>query len=190
MVESEGHKCRQNMARARWMLDKHSYTHAHALAHAPGHPHTHTPNTQICNTYRFSMATMVSWTRPDVTLCAHCLSYFFLSHQNCYESPVSAGRVVSERWNKLHFLTWCTSGVQCNRVCEAHCSRSNLLLPTGYSVYHQVQHSQIRYFAHAKYLCVSYGSQNEQRFFTYAGLINWFSKPRRSVFTARYELDL
>jgi hypothetical protein len=52
-----------------------TYTHAHA--HAPGYPYarthvqayTHSP---ICNTYCFSTATMVSWTRLIVTLHAHC----------------------------------------------------------------------------------------------------------------------
>jgi hypothetical protein len=33
-------------------------------------------------------------------------------------------------------------------------------------------------------------SHNKQRLFSYADLTDWFSKPRRRVFTARYELNL
>jgi len=31
----------------------------------------------ICNTYYFSTTTMVTWTRPNVTLYVHCLSCYF-----------------------------------------------------------------------------------------------------------------
>jgi len=44
--------------------------------------------------------------------------------------------------------------------------------------------------AHTVYLCVLYISQNKQRLFPYTALSDWFSQPRRSVFTARYGLDL
>ena len=40
------------------------------------------------------------------------------------------------------------------------------------------------------YLCVLYGSENEQRLFPYTALIAWFVERRRSVLTARYELRL
>ena len=47
--------------------------HVHALATTYIHTHTHT---EVCNTYCFSTATMVSWRRLIVTLCVHCLSCF------------------------------------------------------------------------------------------------------------------
>jgi len=34
------------------------------------------------------------------------------------------------------------------------------------------------------------GSQNKQLLFPYTALTDWFLQPRRSVFTARYGLDL
>jgi len=40
------------------------------------------------------------------------------------------------------------------------------------------------------YLCVLGGSQNKQRLFPRTTLTDWFLYPRRSVFTARYGLDL
>jgi hypothetical protein len=53
------------MVHTRCMLDKQGYTHAHALA-----------PTQICNIYCFSMAKVVTRTRPVVTSYAHFLSCF------------------------------------------------------------------------------------------------------------------
>jgi hypothetical protein len=44
----------------------HARTHAHACTQGP-----------ICNTYCFSTATIISWTRLNVTLCVHCLSCWF-----------------------------------------------------------------------------------------------------------------
>ena len=38
------------------------------------------------------------------------------------------------------------------------------------------------------HLCVLYGSQNKQRLFSSTTLAHWLLEPRRSVFTARYEL--
>jgi hypothetical protein len=35
-----------------------------------------------------------------------------------------------------------------------------------------------------------YGSQNKQRLFSYTTLTDWFLKPKRNVFTVRYELNL
>ena len=43
---------------------------------------------------------------------------------------------------------------------------------------------------HRPYLCVLCGSENKQRLFPYTALTDWFVQARRSVFTARYELDL
>jgi Pyruvate/2-oxoacid:ferredoxin oxidoreductase delta subunit len=56
-------------------------TRTHAHAHAPLYPHTHThthTHTEICNSYCFSTATMVSRTRLNVTSYVHCLSCFKL----------------------------------------------------------------------------------------------------------------
>ena len=44
--------------------------------------------------------------------------------------------------------------------------------------------------AHSVYLCVLCGSQNKQRLFPYTALNDWFVSPRRSVFTARYGLNV
>ena len=56
--------------------------YAHAYARAPWYPtRTHTQactHRHICNTYCFSIASMVSWTRLSVTLYVHCLSCFEL----------------------------------------------------------------------------------------------------------------
>ena len=40
------------------------------------------------------------------------------------------------------------------------------------------------------YLCVLCGSENKQGLFPHTALTGWFLQPRRSVFTARYGLDL
>ena len=71
-----------SMAHERCMLDKKGYTrastrsrpctHTHTHEHACMHPRAH-KNTQICNICCFSTATMVSWTRLDITLHVHCL---------------------------------------------------------------------------------------------------------------------
>ena len=45
----------------------HRHTHTNALTHSQTH-------TEICKTYCFSTATMVSWTRRHVSLYVHCLS--------------------------------------------------------------------------------------------------------------------
>ena len=62
-------------------ISKATCTFAHAHAHQPGYPHAHThayacTHRPICDTYCFSTATMVSWTRLNVTLWIHCLSCF------------------------------------------------------------------------------------------------------------------
>jgi hypothetical protein len=47
-----------------------------------------------------------------------------------------------------------------------------------------------RYVLPTVYLCVLCGSENKQRLFHCTALTDWFLEPRRSVFTARYELIL
>jgi hypothetical protein len=54
-----------NMARACCMLDKWGCVHVHT--------HTHS---EMCNTYCFSTAKVVLWTRLSVTFYAHCLSWY------------------------------------------------------------------------------------------------------------------
>jgi hypothetical protein len=57
-----------------WII-KTTCRHAHAYAHAPGHTHTHT---QMCNTYCFSMATMIR--ERALILCYTyivCLNIYF-----------------------------------------------------------------------------------------------------------------
>ena len=44
--------------------------------------------------------------------------------------------------------------------------------------------------AHTVHLCVLCGSENKQRLFPYKALTDWYLCPRRSVFTARYELNI
>jgi hypothetical protein len=61
---------------ARW-IGKASCTHAHAHAQAAAITDAHT---QICNTYCFSTATVVTWTRLSVTLYVHSLSCYLLSN--------------------------------------------------------------------------------------------------------------
>jgi hypothetical protein len=63
-------------ARMRMPPPTRSGTHMHGLKHAQACTHAHTP---IINTYCFSTAKMVSWTRLNVTLYVHCLSCFFLA---------------------------------------------------------------------------------------------------------------
>jgi hypothetical protein len=52
----------------------HTHTSGPACTRARTHTHTHTHI--ICNTYCFSTATMVMWTRLSVTLHVHCLTVF------------------------------------------------------------------------------------------------------------------
>jgi len=52
------------------MLDNYAYTYIHTYTHT----HTHTHTLRMCNTYSFSIATMVARTRLDVTLHVHSLS--------------------------------------------------------------------------------------------------------------------
>ena len=49
-----------------------------------------------------------------------------------------------------------------------------LLKPSGYFVCHKMQHKKILRSAHTLYLCVLYGSENEQRLFPYTALTDWF----------------
>ena len=64
-------------ALTRCMLDKQGYMRARACA-CPRSRHTHArarahTSTQICNIYCFSTATVVTWTRLNITLYVHCL---------------------------------------------------------------------------------------------------------------------
>ena len=53
----------------------HASMHKHSPARARTHKHTYTnSHTEICSTYRFSTATVVTCTRLDTTLYVHCLS--------------------------------------------------------------------------------------------------------------------
>jgi hypothetical protein len=74
----KGHKWRHNMAHARCMLEKQGYTHARSCTRprcwAPARARAHT---DICNTYCYSTAAMVSRTRLSVTLYVFCLFCFF-----------------------------------------------------------------------------------------------------------------
>jgi hypothetical protein len=56
------------------------------------------------------------------------------------------------------------------------------LQPSGYFVFHQVEHYKILRSAHTMYLCVLYGSKKKQRSFSCAALTG--------VFTERYEQNL
>ena len=56
-------------SRARQATDD-NMAHAHCMVDTYGYIHT----LRICNTYCFSIATMVTRTRLNVTLYAHCLS--------------------------------------------------------------------------------------------------------------------
>jgi len=64
------------------------------------------------------------------------------------------------------------------------------LKPFEYFIYRQFNIQQFYVLPHTVYLCVLCGSQNKERLFPYTALTDWFLKPRRSVFTARYGLDL
>jgi hypothetical protein len=62
MVQTDrqaGHRWQYNTEQARCLLNKKSYKHT----------------LRICNTYCFFTATMVTWTRLNVTLQEYCLSY-------------------------------------------------------------------------------------------------------------------
>ena len=79
-------------------INKTTRSHAHADAHALGHPHTPT-HTPICNTYCFSTATVVSWTRLSVTLYVHCLYCC-----NSLHLTVSVKSTVTVLLFRLHIL--------------------------------------------------------------------------------------
>jgi hypothetical protein len=83
IVDTEGPQITIWRIRVACWISKATCTYAHAHSHATGYPHARTharPPAQacthrpICNTYCFSTATIVSWTRLIVTLYVHCLS--------------------------------------------------------------------------------------------------------------------
>ena len=104
----------ENMVPTRGMLNKATRKQAQARARAPTSTHSHirqhscTPmpsfararahtHTQIRNTYCFSTATVVSWTRLNVTLHAHCLSCFHVTHEQ-----ISHARIWRRRRRQHH----------------------------------------------------------------------------------------
>jgi hypothetical protein len=70
-------------------------TYAHAHAHAPEYPHAR-KHAQACthrptfNTYCFSTATIVSWTRLNVTLYVHCLCWILIEQWVAWSSDQHA----------------------------------------------------------------------------------------------------
>jgi len=69
-------------------------------------------------------------------------------------------------------------------------NKNKPLKPSGYFMYQRVQHSKVLRSDQTVYLSVMYVSQNKQRLFPYTALTGTFLLPRRSVFIARYGLDL
>ena len=63
----------------------------------------------------------------------------------------------------------------------------NLLKPSGFFTYHQVEHSKILHGALFA-LSVLCGYQNKQRLFPYTSLTDWLLQPRWKELTARYGL--
>jgi hypothetical protein len=79
--------------RATYWISKPTHAQAQAGARAPTPTHTHThTHTEICNTYRFSTATVVSWTHLSVTVRVHCLSCTTLLYTYTRSMPVSVFR--------------------------------------------------------------------------------------------------
>ena len=66
-------------------------------------------------------------------------------------------------------------------------SRFDLLKPSGFFTYHQVEHSKILHGARFA-LSVLYGYQNRQRLFPYTSLTDRLLQPRWKEFIARYGL--
>jgi hypothetical protein len=71
-------------------------TPARARTHTNTLSHIHTYTT-MCNTYCFSTATMVSWTRLVLTLYVHCLSCCPLIYMCVCDSQASGSRLVTVR---------------------------------------------------------------------------------------------
>ena len=53
------------------------------------HTHTHTHRLRTCNTYRFSTATVVTWTRLNVTLHILCLPCWHLTASQHYDNRIT-----------------------------------------------------------------------------------------------------
>jgi hypothetical protein len=49
----------------------------------------------------------------------------------------------------------------------------NPVNPSGYYMYHLLEHTQTLHSAHTVYLCVPYGSHNKQRLFPQTALTGW-----------------
>ena len=61
---------------------------------------------------------------------------------------------------------------------------------SGFYMYRQFNIKRFHVLPTYLYLCVLCGSENKQRLFPYTTLTDWFLWLRRSVFIARYGLDL
>jgi hypothetical protein len=61
------------------------------------------------------------------------------------------------------------------------------LKPSGFYMYHLIQHTKTLHSAHRTYLCVSH---NKQRQFPQTALTSWALQRRRNMFPVRYELNI
>ena len=71
--------CVLHAGQVRLRARAHTSTHkrAHETTHASINTHAHA-HKEICNTYCFSTASVVTWTHPNVMLCVHCLSCLYI----------------------------------------------------------------------------------------------------------------
>jgi len=90
----------------------------------------------------------------------------------------------NKKWTVNHYFQLCVGEGEGGRN---ECYEAQ---PSCYYMYQQVQHSTIPRSAHTVYLCVLYGSANKQRLLPYTALTDWFSQPRRRMFTAWYGLNI
>ena len=90
---------------------KRAHSHDHALAHSQTHTRVHTHEHALlhahtlkralskkCISSCFSMATVVTWTRLNVTLCVHCLSCCLFLHSLRIQCVVVAFQPVVLRY--------------------------------------------------------------------------------------------
>jgi len=78
---------------------------------------------------------------------------------------------------------WVLRSVQTRSHCINPYSPVVTLFTTSFNI-------QKFYVLPTQCICVLQGSENKQRSFPYTALTDWFLKPRRRVFTARYGLSL
>ena len=86
LVEPERPQIIWHMRVSCWIL-KATRVQAHSRSSSPTPTHTHT-HTKICNTYCFSTATVVYWTRLNLTLYVHCPSSFCSNSPSCSLSVI------------------------------------------------------------------------------------------------------